>query len=295
MPKGKSAFFRVDREERLSAALETLESKGVVRNASATELYAKLKRLGSVVEAGTYSVAPGMSASALLASLRKPIVESVYLPGWWISRIAAKLEKRQICSAADYIALASKPDAFKGQVSFVLPKDSLEGYLYPATYNLEPMCGAKTVILKQLQAFQRNVASRLPPKTDLHRALTIGSLIQAEVKNDSERPLVARVIENRLEHKIPLEFDTSVLYALGTWRVLKPNEVHTIASPYNTYLHDGLPPGPICSPAWPSVEAALKPASATYLYFVAKSDGSLLFATSYQDHLRNIRIIRKPA
>ena len=109
---------------------------------------------------------------------------------------------------------------------------------------------------------------------------------------DAERPRVAGVIENRLAKGQRLEIDATVLYGLQDWRVLKPGEVRTVDSPYNTYLVNGLPPGPICSPGSMSIQAAMKPEKHTFLYYVARPTRTHYFTSSYADHLAAIRKAR---
>jgi UPF0755 protein len=114
-------------------------------------------------------------------------------------------------------------------------------------------------------------------------------MVELEVAKDEERPIVAGVIENRLKRKMPLQIDATLLYGIGKWRRLTFKDYKEIKSPYNTYTHQGLPPGPICSPTVKSIEAALHPATHNYLYYVAMPEGYHLFAETYKEHLANIK------
>ena len=169
--------------------------------------------------------------------------------------------------------MAGKPEEFAEVVDFELPKGSLEGYLYPDTYDLPPMLGAKGVITRQLRAFETKVVKKLGAE-GLDRALTIGSMVELEAALDEERPRVAGVIENRLKKGMRLELDATVLYALGEWKELGPGVVRTVKSPYNTYLNAGLPPGPIGSPGAKSIEAAMNPETHNYLFYVERPERS---------------------
>ncbi len=130
---------------------------------------------------------------------------------------------------------------------------------------------------------------------EVPRTVTLASLVEREVHVDSERPVVAGVFENRLRAGMPLQTDPAVVYASmlrGTWTgVIHQSELHS-ESPYNTYVHAGLPPGPICNPGVAALKAALHPAQTDYLYFVANPDGTTQFATTLKEHAANVAAYR---
>lgn len=294
MPEGKPFYIRYAQGATLDQALSDLQKRGVVRNPWASKLVMRLRGGPSSVLSGSYEFRPGMGLSSVTKALNSPIRQMVRVPeGWWIARVATRLEARNVCDAEEYIRLAADPARFQSAVSFPLPKGSLEGYLYPDTYDLPPLLGAEEVIRRQLKAFEEKIYKKLPPKADLQRALIIGSIIELEAGLDKERPVIAGVIENRLKKRMRLEMDASVLYGIQEWRVLKPGEVRKLVSPYNTYLINGLPPGPIGSPSDKSVMAALSPASHGYLFYVARPTREHFFTTNYADHIRRIRQARK--
>lgn len=266
------------------AAIKQLEKDGVVRNADLFTKVAKFEKKAAAVGAGTYEFAPGMTKEEIYKALKTPLQQNVRIPeGWWISRVAARLEDKNVCSAEEYIELAGQPEVFAEYVDFELPKESLEGYLYPDTYDLPPMLGAKGVITRQLRAFESKVVKELGTE-GLERAVVVASMVELEAALDEERPRVAGVIENRLKRGMRLELDATVLYALGEWKELGPGVVRTVESPYNTYLNAGLPPGPIGSPGAKSIEAAMNPESHNYLFYVARPDRSHYFTTTYAQH-----------
>lgn len=290
---GKDFFVRLKAGSSLQSTFDLLQEKGVLRSSGNALLYVKLRGRQQKVAQGTYEFHPGMTIDEVLKALQKPVRRMILVKeGRWIKRTAEALEKNDVCKAEDYIALANQPDKFKSIVSFPLPTDSLEGYLYPDTYDLPPMIGADAVIRMQLKNFETKVFKKLPPGVDMHRALTLGSIIQTEVALDKERPIVAGLIENRLKKGMKLEMDATVLYALQEWKVLGPGVVKTIKSPYNTYLNKGLPPGPICSPTDKSVFAAIAPAKTDYLYYVAGATKAQYFSKTYPEHIQNIKKAR---
>ncbi len=288
-PKTEPFFVRFDQQTTLASALVLLKEKGVVRNPSAFETYARLKHKDAPIEIGTYRVNGGMSANQVLIELHHPVEQMVRLPETnWAARSANILERQGVTTADEYMALVHQPQLFKGDVDFPLPEDSLEGYLYPDTYDLPPLLGAKQTIIKQLKAFQEKVYVKLGKPRDLQRIITIASMVQLEVKMDDERPKVAGVIFNRIDRNMFLDIDATLLYGIQKWRKLTVEDYHTIDSPYNTYEHKGLPPGPVCSPSEPSVAAALHPAKHNYLYYVAQPNGYHLFAADSAGHRANI-------
>lgn len=291
-PSRPAEFVRFDKPLRITDALKVLESKGVVKSAFTAGLYAKFTGRSGDVRNGTYQVKAGATVEETLASLRKPFRQMVRLPeGWWEARTGKRLESEDVCSADDYRAATANPAAYS-DLGFKLPPDSLEGWLFPDTYELPPMTPAEDVVRLQLKTFKRKVLDKLPEGTDIGRVLTVASMVELEAAKDEERARIAGVIENRLKKGQPLEIDATVLYALQEWKNLPRGVVRTVKSPYNTYLNKGLPPGPIGSPGLKSILAALKPEVHGYLYYVARPNRGHYFASAYPDHLQNIRRAR---
>jgi UPF0755 protein len=180
----------------------------------------------------------------------------------------------------------------------------LEGYLFPETYQVpQPVSGSHAAELMVRMFGQRmGDALRTPPESKLNaqQVITLASIVEREAKVPSERATIASVYLNRLAQNMPLQADPTVQYAVATrdgasasaydyWRKLTADDL-TISSPYNTYAHMGLPPGPICNPGEASIRAVLQPAATDYLYFVATTDGSgaHLFAKTLDEHNANV-------
>jgi len=289
MPKGASRYIRYERPISLALALGDLHEKGVVKNVEALRIYAFLTRRSRSVPAGTFSVAPGMSGPELLTTLASPIRRDLRIPETnWANRTAHLLAKQDVLDADEYMRLVHDPARFQSEVSFPLQGASLEGYLYPDTYDLPPLIGARAVIDKQLKDFDRRVWKKLQPK-DLQRTLTIASMVQMESGRVQDEPMIAGVIENRLKKGMPLQIDSTLLYGIQKWRRLTFADYRKIDSPYNTYTHKGLPPGPICSPTESCIEAALNPAHHDYLYYVALPTGETVFSKDYKEHRKKIQ------
>lgn len=280
--------------ESLDEILADLEERKVVAYPDAFKTVADYQNIPLRSGTGTFEFRGGMTILEVSEALGNPITQMVRLPeGWWIARSAQRLEDRQVCTAEEYIELANNPAEFADVVSFELPKKSLEGYLYPDTYELPPLLGARGVIVRQLQNFEKRVVKKYGVdgfgEGGLHQVVTLGSLVEVEVALDEERPMVAEVMRNRLEQNMRLQIDATVLYALQDWRKLEAGEVNRVESPYNTYKNNGLPPGPICSPALRSIEAVLNPAEHDYLFYVRGEGMSHLFSSTYDGHLQNIK------
>jgi len=294
MPAGAPTLLRFDKPTTLPVVLTDLGRRGIVRDPVATRLYASLRRSPTRINTGTYRVAPGMTADQLFRELQKPLQQMVRIPETnWARRTANLLEKKyNVAKADEYLALVRKPQEFAKEVSFPLPEDSLEGYLFPDTYDLPPLYGARNTIERQLKAFEDKVWDKYKPK-DLRRTLIVASMVEMEAGTDEDRHMIAGVIENRIKKGMRLQIDATILYGMQKWRTLTFADYRNQKHDYNTYLIDGLPPGPICSPSAKSVAAALKPAKHDYVYYVALPDGTSIYASTYNEHLRNIQKRRK--
>jgi UPF0755 protein len=286
---GPAKLVRYEAKQPLSTILHDLEEKGVIRSAGAIGFYARIKKKETIVEAGTYSLAPGMTADEILKALRTPVTVKVTIPEYlWVAEAAKVMESKDVCTADDYVSEAKKPKDFAKAVTFPLPIGSLEGYLFPDTYKMQPLVGAKAAMTQQLEAFEKRVWKGLHEPPNLNRAVIIASMVEREAKLDDDRPVIAGIIENRLAKGMPLEIDATVLYAQQKWHEPTRADLHNTISPYNTYLNKGLPPGPICSPGLKSIKAALNPAKTDYLYYVAMPDGKTLYAKTLPEHDANV-------
>jgi UPF0755 protein len=172
--------------------------------------------------------------------------------------------------------------------------DSLEGYLFPDTYKFDPGTPATTIVHAMVANFRRNWGDELSTITtglDVHQTVTLASIVETEAQLPQERPIVASVYFNRINKHMLLGADPTVIYALklaGHWDGNIHKRDLQIDSPYNTYRKPGLPPGPIANPGLASLRAAAAPATTPFLYFVARNDGSHVFATNIDEHNRNV-------
>jgi UPF0755 protein len=177
--------------------------------------------------------------------------------------------------------------------------DSLEGYLFPDTYKFDPGTPATTIAKAMVANFRKHWGSDLAFITtglNVHQTVTLASIVETEAQRPEERPVVASVYFNRIQKRMLLGADPTVIYALklaDRWDGNIRKADLQIASPYNTYRFPGLPPGPIANPGLASLRAAAAPAKTPYLYFVARNDGSHVFATSNEEHNRNVETFQR--
>lgn len=211
--------------------------------------------------------------------------------GFTVRQVARRVEELGICSAEDFMAAATAGD-YQLPILPVEQAGNLEGLLFPKTYDITENMQPRDLVRRLLDQFALEAASiNLERSRELgitpYQAVIVASLIEREVVVEEERPLVAAVIYNRLRAGMRLQIDATVQYALPQWKERLTYEDLKVDSPYNTYLHAGLPPTPICNPGRPSLEAALAPAQVDYLYYVATGEGGRHFFTAdYQEFLR---------
>jgi UPF0755 protein len=255
---------------------QRLQRAGVVASARAFSNAAKASGQGTALEPGFYRVRLHMNAALAFALLLKPssrMQTRVTIPeGWRLSQIIATLG-RETGNLKGY------QQAIKQTAALNLPpfaKGHPEGYLFPATYDIQPNMSPLKVLQDMVTRFDQEAANISLPTAAAHAELTqsdvitVASLIQAEGRRQSDFPKIARVIYNRLNSspQIPLQLDSTVMYALHKYGIIATAQQIKVKSSYNTYLHTGLPPGPIDSPGAAAINAALHPAHGTWMYFV---------------------------
>ncbi len=218
---------------------------------------------------------------------------TVVIPeGYTMFDIAATIEEAGLGSRDDFLKVArSETDL----IHDLAPEaTTLEGYLFPDTYELTRTQSMHDIATVMVHHF-RQIAGSLGLATDVHRTVTMASIVEKETAAPEERPLVASVYYNRLSKRMALDADPSVIYAqllMNTYQGALHHDDLQTRSPYNTYRYPGLPPGPIANPGRGSLEAAMHPAVSDYLYFVSNGNGHHRFARSLEEHNRNVIAFR---
>jgi UPF0755 protein len=229
-----------------------------------------------------------------LSSGRETLVPLVVPEGLMLSEVAAQVQV-QAGISVDQFMVASSDSATIARLG--IAAETLEGYLYPSTYHVRIGVTAREVVEQMVREFEQ----RWRPEWDSrlgqlglsrHDLVTLASIVEGEVRYGPDRGYVSSVYHNRLRRGMRLQADPTVIYALGTRRRLYQRD-YQFPSPYNTYLIDGLPPGPIGQPSERSMEAALYPLSTNFLYFVARPDGRHVFSRTHREHLAATREVRR--
>ncbi|MFN2114969.1 MAG: endolytic transglycosylase MltG [Anaerolineae bacterium] len=310
--------FEIGDGESLQSVADRLQAQGLVRDGESFRMLARVEGLDTGIQAGMHILRASMTAEEVLRELQVGAADSVtvtLLEGWRIEEMADAMAAAGVADRDEVVGLARAGGAgaesgsigrasARPHVSERPAGASLEGYLFPDTYQLEPDAGAEAVISRLLDTFEARIAGELPgvgPASTMttHEIVTVASIVEREAAVDDERGMIARVFLNRLETPPSfLNADPTVQYALGfqpeseTWwkRPLLEADLG-VDSPYNTYVSPGLPPGPIASPGLESLRAVLDPPEGDWQYFVANDvacDGTHVFAVTLDEHIANI-------
>jgi UPF0755 protein len=311
--------FVVEPGETAAGVATRLAEEGLVVNGEVFRRFMTYHGLDVSLEAGTYSLRPNMTMHDIAEALQHGGTNAVIVTipeGWRMEQTGWLLEQQGLMRSDDFLAYARSAPYDYPWLADRPPGASLEGYLFPDTYELTAEATPDTLVDLMLATFDARIApeieGRLTGKTifDLelgdYRPLTVfdvmtlASIVEREAVVDEERAVIASVYLNRMdpayvdETALRLSSDPTIQYAKGFdpetgnwWNPMLPGEGQTIESPYNTFKVQGLPPGPIASPGLASILAVLGPADTDYLYFHAVGDGSHVFASTLEEHLQN--------
>jgi UPF0755 protein len=275
----------------------TLANAGVVRNATAFRISVWLRGAGRKLQAGEYRFDRAMTPAEVVDKIARGDVylrPITFREGLTIREMAAHFEEKGFGASATFVQAASQASRIRA-----LDPDAadLEGYLFPDTYALPRRATAEQLISRMVAQFEKALpadvrAAAAGRGMSIRELVTLASLVEKETGKPDERPLIAAVYANRLKIGMALQCDPTVIYALERARRYNGNitrEDLKFDSPYNTYRYPGLPPGPIASPGQASLQAAARPANVSYLYFVSRNDGSHAFASTLDEHNRNVQ------
>ena len=279
---------------------EILARKHLIRKSYSFVLASRMDHLSGQMRAGRYELSPAMPPRqiAALMALGETASRVFTIPeGFTVRQIAHRLGQQNLADETAFLELAQQQGRTFTVQGWTPPNDNLEGYLYPDTYDVSKGATPREIIQMMLDNFHTRVFVPLRAKAaaypgGLSAAVTLASLVEREAEVDSDRPLIAAVYANRLKIGQRLECDATVQYALPEHKKRLFDRDLRVNSPYNTYRHAGLPPTPIANPGLPSIEAALKPASVPYLYYVAGPSGHHLFSETFSEHQGAIARVR---
>ncbi len=300
-----TALFRVKSGSSVNSMMDEMENAGILLKSDRKFFYRSIIEIKADrnISSGNYLLpVPSNPESLALRLKRGPVKRFVTVPeGLTIEKTASILSQRADCDSVLFTELC-RDSLFISTVLpmalFPKPPISLEGFLFPSSYDFGFGTEPQKAVGEMVSLHFRVTDSLNGPNKDIltyYEIIILASLIEKEAKIDSERSLIASVYMNRLAADMPLQCDATILYALGGHREKVYFRDLEVASPYNTYMHKGLPPGPICSPGKKSIEAAMNPDKTGFLYYVAENDSSHVFSATYAEHVKAVNESRNRA
>lgn len=300
--QSKEIEFRVKKGANSSTIIEGLSNNGLLKNKIFAKIYVKKLNIDKKLKPGIYKLNTKMTPDEIFKKLSlgnpdEDVITITFPEGYNIKQIAKKLKEAGLIKDEEAFINEAQKGKFEHEFIADIPKDRpsrLEGYLFPDTYEFKKGISEHDIIKKMLDRFDylyKNSIKEALKSTGLKldKVIIMASIVEREARVSEERPIIAAVFYNRLKVPMRLQSCATIQYALGENRERLYNKDLEIDSPYNTYRHDGLPIGPICSPGESSIMASLNPSEVDYLYFVLKSyngDGSHHFTKSFNEFER---------
>lgn len=274
-----------------------LKANGLIRSSWHFVLVSRLRGQAQRLKAGDYRLNDGMTTRQILTKIVNGDVDVLRftLPeGYSIYQAAELLQQRRLLERETFLTACGDP-ALRERLG-IRTAATVEGYLFPATYNLSRGETARQLVVRMVSHFERNyaaIAATDHGRLSRHALVTLASMIEKEAVVATERPLISSVFHNRLRIGMPLQSDPTAIYGVRAFGGTVTRADILRPSPYNTYLNPGLPPGPIGNPGSDALRAALHPARTPYLYFVARRDGTHQFSRTLEEHNRAVHTYLK--
>ena len=289
-----SEVVNVEEGDSFYSIVSRLSNENKIKSPLLIKIYSKLTNLKLEVVPGNHTLEQSTSLKEMAEALKETSnanTVTITIPeGFTIDDIAVRVSENGICTKDEFLSAVKNyplPSYVKDDPD---KRYNLEGFLFPDTYNFDAGVKPEYIIETMIKRFEEiwsKVSTGFNIKSeDIEKVITVASIIEKEARVDKDRPLVASVIYNRLAQDMPLQIDATVIYAHGYYIENVRNRHLAIESKYNTYLHDGLPVGPICNPGVASIEAALNPAKTDYLFYLLASDNEHYFTNNYDDFLK---------
>jgi len=290
-PKG--IVVTIPRGASFRSVVDSLSSSHAIRNQWSFQIAGRLLGYTKTIKTGKYLFISGQSNLDILRDIRvgksRMIIPVTIPEGWRIEQMVKRYKREIGIDAEKFLSLCIDSSFIHEQG---IQSKSLEGYLLPETYAFYWQTDEREILERMLDGFKHFYNDTLLERQlEIHASqqeiLTLASIVEAESSLADERPIIAGVYWNRLKKRMRLEADPTVQYALGEAKKLSREDLE-FDSPYNTYRHYGLPPGPINNPGKSSIRAVLFPQQHDYIYFVASGIGGHRFASKFIDHQKNI-------
>ena len=292
----KGLYVKIPVGASTESIAELLTKLGVIDNPTVFKFISKMKGYDSKYRAGTFYIAWNMAYFEIMKAFSgMPAVVKVVIPEYMnIYQTAAKLEKAGLVNAKEFLDYSSTVKCNDRFAKYIPESRNprYEGYLFPATYQFERTVTMKEIVNQMLQAFDTRFTTAKYAKAKAidmtpDQVVTLASIVEREAANPSEFKTIAGIFINRLKIGMRLQSDATINYYLSKLpdkSVVSGVSFTSIETPYNTYLHDGLTPGPICSPSEQAMDAVLNYEKNDYYYFLAKGDGTSAFSKTYAEH-----------
>jgi UPF0755 protein len=272
-----------------------LQKQGVISSAAKFGWLVKLKGAARRIKAGEYQISTGLRPTDVLDKIIRGevLLHQITFPeGYTMRQMAELLDSHDLADGDRFIATASDPAFIH---TFNIPAPTLEGYLFPDTYQFARDLPVENILTALVKRFDQHFGPTQKEKAEQlgftrHQVVILASVVEKETAVAAERPLIAGVFLNRLKRGIRLQSDPTVIYGLKNFTGNLTKAHLESDTPYNTYTRKGLPVGPICNPGAASIQAVLNPAPTPYLYFVAKKDGTHHFSSTLVEH--NAAVLR---
>jgi UPF0755 protein len=302
---GQPVSFVIEPSESLDSITERLEDDGLIRSTTYFRLRIQFAGQDDEIVAGAHELTTAMTTAQIIDTITSedaisiPETTVTFVEGWRVEQYAEALIEAGLIETPEEFLEAANDPGWNNEFSFLHSRPSgagLEGYLFPDTYRFRLDATPQDIIRTLLATFDERVNAELRAAAEglgmtLHQAMTLASIVEREAAVPDERPLIAAVYYNRFLLGMPLEADPTVQFALGQpgdwWPVIDGSDLQ-VSSPYNTYRGPGFPPGPLCNPGLDSLRAAFSPAESSFLYFVARGDGTHAFAETAEEHQANV-------
>lgn len=304
--QGADVVVEVPQGASVKEVAEILKEKGLIKYKSAFTKRVQDSEYRGKIQSGTYTLNTGMNTLEMIAAMcpvydeTTPIAKLTVPEGFTVEMIAARCEELDICSKQEFLNAVNSVTTADFPYLADVPaganvKYKVEGYLFPATYDIYSTTTAESLVQWMLETFQNYYTEDLQQRAaelgySSFEVVTRASIIEREAKIETERPIIAGVINNRLAADMPLQMCPTVLYPLTKGLYNQSQVYYTdleLDSPYNTYLYPGLPVGPICNPGIACINAVLYPEEHGYYYYHVsdEDEGTHIFTETYEEHV----------
>ncbi|AGH96573.1 endolytic transglycosylase MltG [Pseudobdellovibrio exovorus] len=301
-PAGKGTaevLFDIEPGDTLPRISAALEEQQLIRSARLFQYYVKFKGLGGQLKVGEYALTQSMTPDQIISVLisgRSVARKITFAEGLNVFDLVQIFEKNEIGTREEFFKLVYDKEFIRSLLGEELP--SLEGYLYPETYQITKFESTRALLTQMVRRFLQVWQLEIEPVAKnsgwtRNQIVTFASIVEKETGAAFERPLVSSVFHNRIHKKMRLQTDPTVLYGMAMKQGKMPNNITRndllTPTPYNSYTNAGLPPTPIANPGKDALLATLRPAKTNYIFFVSKNDGTHVFSETLQQHNQAVR------